>query len=149
MIWTIPSLRTMMFSGLMSRWTIPFSWAAASPSATWMPMSIACFDDIEPIFSRRVCPSTKSITMKMRFSCGAPWNAATGCSWMSITERTFGWLNPAAAFASWMKRALSVPEAARWAGRNFSATSRSSFVSRALIDDAHPPFAEFLEDGIV
>src|SRR5499427_4162581 len=30
---TMPSLRRMMFSGLMSRCTMPFAWAAASPPA--------------------------------------------------------------------------------------------------------------------
>jgi len=32
---TVPSLRTLMFAGLRSRWTIPCSWAASSASAIW------------------------------------------------------------------------------------------------------------------
>ena len=33
-----------MFSGLMSRWTMPVSWAAASALATWIATSTASLD---------------------------------------------------------------------------------------------------------
>ena len=38
---TRPSRVTNAFSGFTSRWTIPFSWAAPSASAIWMPYSTA------------------------------------------------------------------------------------------------------------
>ena len=40
-IFTWPSFVTNTFSGFRSRWTMPFSWAAASPRAIWAPISTA------------------------------------------------------------------------------------------------------------
>ena len=40
-IFTRPSRVTKMFSGLRSRWTMPFSWAAARPWAVWIAYSTA------------------------------------------------------------------------------------------------------------
>jgi len=65
-----PLLVTKMFAGLMSRWTIPFAWAASSASAISIPRSSMRSNSIRgpSIRSRRVLPSRYSITRKSR-----PW----------------------------------------------------------------------------
>src|SRR6266536_53795 len=57
----------MMFSGLMSRWTMPASWAAASALATWIATSIASLNSIRPRISRwrSVSPSTHYIASEL------------------------------------------------------------------------------------
>jgi hypothetical protein len=60
------SRRSRMFSGLMSRWTMPFSCAAASTSPTRIAMSRASSKGSAPSFinrARRSSPSTYSKTM--------------------------------------------------------------------------------------
>ncbi len=53
-----------MFSGLMSRCTMPWPWACASPDSTWRMIDSACRRGIGPrsSTSRRVSPLTNSIT---------------------------------------------------------------------------------------
>ena len=61
---TRPSPVTKMFSGFRSRWTIPFSWAAASPSAICAARSTALRAGSAPCASRArsVSPSSSSMT---------------------------------------------------------------------------------------
>ena len=62
----MPSLRRMMFSGLMSRCTMPLACAAASAPATWTATSRTSAADIgcARSRSRRVAPSMNSVAMK-------------------------------------------------------------------------------------
>ena len=63
---TLPSRLIIMFWGLMSRWMMCCSWAAAIPWATWMEMPMASLVSSWPFFSMycfNVMPSMSSITM--------------------------------------------------------------------------------------
>ena len=55
----------MMFSGLMSRCTMPASWAASSALAIWMAVSSATnnFIGAEARYRRSVWPSMNSVEM--------------------------------------------------------------------------------------
>jgi hypothetical protein len=63
-IFTRPSAVTKTFSGLRSRWTIPFRWAAARPWAIWTAKERACprVGSRRPSTSRSVSPSSSSVT---------------------------------------------------------------------------------------
>ena len=63
-ILTRPSRVTKTFSGFRSRWTMPFSWAAARPCAIWTAYSIALRGEKRPAASseRSVSPSSSSWT---------------------------------------------------------------------------------------
>jgi hypothetical protein len=52
----------------MSRWTMPFEWAASRASAIWMPRSstASISSGLPAIRCRSVCPSSSSIAMKLR-----------------------------------------------------------------------------------
>ena len=67
MILTRPSARSMMFWGLMSRWTTPFWWAWSSASSTCWQKWTTSFQVRGPprrfMYSFRVMPSMYSITM--------------------------------------------------------------------------------------
>ncbi len=91
---------TRMLPGLTSRWTVPSSWAAARPSATWAPIQAARAGDIGPSWatiSLRVRPGTYSITSQM-------WSPS---SMASYTATTLRWFRAADERASRMARARS------------------------------------------
>ena len=87
---------TKTFAGLMSRWTIPFAWAASNASAIWMPRSstVSISSGLPAIMCRRVCPSSSSIAMKVRPSDSS----------ISRIVLMFAWFSEEAAFASRWKR---------------------------------------------
>ena len=60
-----PSGVTTMFSGLMSRWTMPASWAFCSPPPTWVAISSAPRRSSSRPWMRdfTVLPGTSSIAM--------------------------------------------------------------------------------------
>jgi len=62
---TYPSRRTMTFSGLMSRCTMPAPCAASRAAAVWVPMSAISNAVSEPMVMRErsVSPSTISVAM--------------------------------------------------------------------------------------
>jgi hypothetical protein len=64
-IFTRPSVVRKMFSGLRSRWMIPFACAAARPSAMPAPISAALRHAIGPALMRlrSVSPSSSSVTL--------------------------------------------------------------------------------------
>ena len=70
-ILTRPSFVTKTFSGFRSRWTMPFSCAAASPWAIWIAYSIALRGENRPLASseRSVSPSSSSWTTYGAPSC--------------------------------------------------------------------------------
>ena len=122
-ILTSPSRVRNRFAGLMSRWTRPAPWAAASPRAAWRHQSAASRGSARPSASRAcsVWPSYRAMTMKRRPS-------ASSMPWMTPT---LGWSRLAAALASSssLRFASGCTESA--SGRNFRATGRSSRVSIA------------------
>jgi len=92
-ILTGPFGTTMMFAGLMSRWTTPRWWAKASPSATCAAMDRACGTRSgrpSPISERSSTPSMYSIAMNTM-------SPLLPTSWI-VTM--FGWLRMPAARAS-------------------------------------------------
>ena len=64
---TWPEAVSIMFALLMSRWTIPFSWAAWSPWATWIAMSTASsiLSGPRSILSLSRSPSMQAIAMNV------------------------------------------------------------------------------------
>ena len=63
---TLPSRRTMMFWGLMSRWITPRLWAWLRPRMIWVMKCSASRQSIWPrrsIYCFRVTPSMSSMTM--------------------------------------------------------------------------------------
>ncbi len=79
--------------------------------------------------SRRVCPSTSSMTMKCR-------PEVSPISWI-VTM--LGWLSEEAARASWLKRLNRLGSVANFSGRNLTATSRCRSWSRARQTSPIPP----------
>ena len=66
MTFTMPVEVSIMFPGLMSRWTIPARWEYSNASRT--PVTISTASEMgtaspSPRSSRTVCPSTYSMTM--------------------------------------------------------------------------------------
>jgi hypothetical protein len=116
--------RTMMLSGLRSRWMTPSLWASASPSAISAAMRRASESGrgFPSMSCRRVRPSTYSMTMYV-----LPSDSLT--SW---TAAMVGWLTAAAARASRRKRRRSFSSEVRAGRRILMATWRLSRVSRAL-----------------
>ncbi len=117
-----PADVSMMLSDLMSLCTIPFECASRRASPAWIAMPRASSISLIGSFPRRVPPSICSMTM----------NINPSCSSMPCTVHTFGWFRCAAAFASWRNLPRSASDISVADGMNFSATSRSSLVSRAL-----------------
>ena len=63
---TVPSRRTMMFWGLMSRWTMPRLWAWLRPFMIWVMKCRASGQFSRPrrsMYCLRVMPSMSSMTM--------------------------------------------------------------------------------------
>ncbi len=75
---TFPSGVTLTFAGLRSRWTIPFSCASSSASATRPAIGTASSTGIGPRFSRsaRSSPGTSSSTRN-------GWPSASSRPWMA------------------------------------------------------------------
>ena len=101
----------------------PLECAADSPLAICCAQFTACDCEIGPpsSFPRSVSPSSSSVT------------AYTWPSWVpkSKIARMFGCESAATAFASRSKRASASASAVRCCGSTLTATSRSSFASRA------------------
>ena len=92
----------MTFAGLMSRWTIPMRWlyarASRTPSVMWAASAGSSIDR-SLSSSRRVCPSTYSITM-YGIDTRAPPDSTMWSSPESYTATMEAWLSPAADWAS-------------------------------------------------
>ena len=130
-IFSLPSCVMNRFSGLMSRWTSPFSCAAESPRASCTPYSSALRNGSARPASRRrnVSPSSSSET-----------TYGPDSSWpMSCTMRMFGSASAPAVRASCSRRRSSsasrTPDAS-----TLTATSRSSSRSRAANTRPIPPW---------
>ena len=70
---------SMMFSGLISPWMMPFSWAACRPSQHWMAMEKNSSVEMGRVSRwRKVSPSTYSMTSQSSPSCSrTSWIAPT------------------------------------------------------------------------
>ncbi len=121
-----PSSRTIAFSGFRSRWITPCSCAWASASAR-VCTTIAAISGTANGWSvencRSVCPRMYSVT---RYASSLPSDEK------SNTSRMFGWCSFATAFASRASRLRASSFWARCGWSTFTATSRSSEVSRPL-----------------
>ena len=119
------------FSGLMSRCTKPFWWAAERPSAIWAAISADSVGGIGPRFkrARSVSPATYSETAYRTPSCSPTSKSGT----------TFGCESAATARASFSKRRTLSGSPAWAAVRILTATSRWSRVSKARKTSPIPP----------
>ena len=115
----VPSRRSMMFWGLMSRWMMPLLWACSRASKIWVVKWSASCQRMVPscsIYCFKVMPSIYSITMY--------------CSWSpkltSYTPTMLGWDNRVMAFASLRKRRRKSLLFASSSFRILMATQRSS-----------------------
>jgi hypothetical protein len=119
-----PPLVTKTFSGLMSRWMMPFECAASSASLTWIAISRSASHSIgrPPACCLSVPPSSSSMTMN-----GSP-------SWLPIsyTVQIPGWFSAEAARASRRRRSSPCGSGATSSERNLRATRRPRAVSTAL-----------------
>ena len=132
-ILTRPSLVTKTFSGFRSRWTMPFSCAAARPWAIWIAYSIALRGENRPPASseRSVSPSSSSWT-----TYGAPSAGFVPRSWTAVM---LGWLSRPAARASCSKRFRRSASLEKAGGRTLIATSRPRRGSLARYTSPIPP----------
>ena len=129
-IFTRPSRVTKMFSGFRSRWTIPFSCAAASPRAI-------CARTRWPCAPERRRPRAPRAASAPR---GAPNDVGRALVGADVVDGgMFGWLRAAAARASCSKRRSRSASAENDAGSTLMATSRLSRVSRARYTSPMPP----------
>ena len=129
-----PSSPIRMFAGLMSRWTMPCSWANWRARAVSMPTRTANPIASAPsraMTSRRSEPSTRLITMK------SPLASSTPVSWI-VTM--FGWRRAAAFRASRRKRSTNASSSANAGRSTLTATSRANISSRARYTTAMPPW---------
>ncbi len=128
---TVPSSRTFTLAGFRSRWITPASCAACSARAICRAMDSTSSRGIGPCSRRsaRVGPSTSS-----RTSARVPPASSRPWIWAML-----GWFSEARTRASRSKRASRSGSAVNASGSTFSATSRSSFVSRARYTSPMPP----------
>jgi hypothetical protein len=122
---TRPRSSIMMLGVFRSRWMIPASWMASSPSAIWMAIWKASPAGSAPRRSstwRRSTPLMNSIAMKRR-SPSSPY------SWM---PHTFACRTFLASLISWRKRRAMSASRATSERSTLSATSSSSVRSWAL-----------------
>lgn len=110
---------------------MPFTWAAARPSATGTAMAIASRHDSVPLWSRArsVCPSSSSITAN-----GV--SSTTPSSWIAMM---LGCDRAATARASVSNRWRMAGSAAMCGAMTLMATSRPRRVSRARYTSPMPP----------
>src|SRR5918996_2082946 len=126
--------RIRMFSGLMSRWTMPCACASSRAARTLVTTSTACAGWRLPSrirMARRFGPRMNSMTMKY-----VPW-----VSPQSWTATMFGCDSMAAERASRRKRSMNPESSASEVCSIFSATSRSSTGSWARYTSPIPPAA--------
>src|SRR5918996_2047440 len=126
--------RIRMFSGLMSRWTMPCACASSRAARTLVTTSTACAGWRLPSrirMARRFGPRMNSMTMKY-----VPW-----VSPQSWTATMFGCDSMAAERASRRNRSMNPESSASEVCSIFSATSRSSTESWARYTSPIPPAA--------
>ncbi len=129
---TRPSRPTRMFSGFTSRWTMPASCAAISPSAAWWNTpSVASTERPPSSHARRFWPSTSSMATNTSSPARPVSNTATtlGCPRRAII-RASRWSR------AWPATVRSLPSSPFWwavarPARSLSATRRPSSTSRA------------------
>ncbi len=127
-----------IFSGLMSRCTIPSPWAYARASATSRMIlsassSGSCFSAVRR--SRRDSPLTYGMT---KYRKPGPWLPSRRASPESYSGRIWGWLSWAAISIS--RRNRADPIACATSGRStLTATRRRCFTSSARKTTAMPP----------
>ena len=113
---------------------MPALWAYSRAPATWAAMSMASAGGSAPrssSVSRRVVPSTSSMTMK----------ASPSSRPVSKMPTTLGWASRAAEMASRRKRSRNDGSAASSGNSTFTATARPSTESSASHTSAMPPRA--------
>ena len=120
-IFTLPSLVTMMFSGFRSRWTIPYDSAWARPARIPSMAPANCASASRPTYGRSDPRSTYSIAMY-----GVPPSSK-----YSNTVTMLGWFREPARRDSRKKRSANSGALAWKVLNSFSATLRSSWVWRA------------------
>jgi hypothetical protein len=127
-----PSSRIITFSGLTSRCTAPARCANASARAhPTMTRTASAAPSVPSIMrSRSVRPETSSMAMNAPPSSVSP----TSYTWTMPECASF-----AAARASRTRRSRALPSPTVRAASSLSATSRSSFVSRARTTCPMPP----------
>jgi hypothetical protein len=116
-----PSLLSMRFSGLRSRWTMPSSSACDRPASSPSNTPATCASERLPVYGRSDPRGRYSIAMY-----GVP-----ACSKKSWTVTTFEWLIEPASRASWTNR-FARAGSGRWnVPSSLTATSRRRSVWRA------------------
>ncbi|MCF0091114.1 hypothetical protein B0E37_06233 [Streptomyces sp. MH192] len=122
-IFVVPSASTSRLPGLMSRCTIPWSCATASPAAVWAAMRATRSAGSGPFSLRiraRLSPATSSMTR----------NRLPSYSPKSSTPTTFPWCSRPAVWASSRNLEVAVGSAS-WPSMSLTATSLPSVSSDA------------------
>jgi hypothetical protein len=130
----MPSLPTMMFSGLMSRCTTPACSAHASAEATARTVASAS-RSANFVFALSM-PSTVMPSMNSKAMKCMPFDLSIPCS---MTPTMFGWRSAAAACASRWKRSTYSESLASCGERTLSAMRRSRLLCFALKTLPMPP----------